>query len=218
VNVLFDAGRMHLPSWDVTELPGYHALFALEPRLRATHGFRSRLRLSMDELARAEGLAGRMRQELSTKRAGYRSVCGGLLAELVVFLARCYSRMRRTEPQSLLRIGRTLSYLERHYAEDIRTEDLLRIAHMSGSSLLRAFRGATGTTPIAYLVRLRIRKAIELLRGGVTVTEAAHRVGFSDSNYFSRQFRKVMGTSPRAFLKRTRERVDGGGPIRRPHP
>jgi AraC-like DNA-binding protein len=59
-------------------------------------------------------------------------------------------------------------------------------------------------TPIAYLIHVRIRRAIDIMRSeGANVTEAAFRVGFSDSNYFSRQFRKVMGVSPRTFLKGT---------------
>ena len=73
---------------------------------------------------------------------------------------------------------------------------------MSKRTFLRVFRAATGATPIAYLIGVRIRRAAELLRqGGVTVTEAAMRVGFEDSNYFSRQFRKVMGVTPRSYAR-----------------
>jgi AraC-like DNA-binding protein len=65
---------------------------------------------------------------------------------------------------------------------------------------MRVFRKATGQTPIEYLVRLRIQKAMELLRTtDRTITEIAMDVGFNDSNYFARQFRRLTDRSPRAF-------------------
>jgi AraC-like DNA-binding protein len=199
---MFQPERLGLPSWDVTQLPGYHALFALEPKLRRRHRFQSRLRLSMNELERVEELIRRLEGELEARRPGYRYAAAGLFTQLIVHLSRCYSEMKQPEPRALLRIAETLSYMERHYAEKISMKDLVRIAHMSESSLLRTFRRALGVTPIAYLIHVRIRRAIDIMRNeGANVTEAAFRVGFSDSNYFSRQFRKVMGTSPRRFMK-----------------
>ena len=71
------------------------------------------------------------------------------------------------------------------------------------SNLMRVFRKATGQTPIEYLVRLRIQRAMDMLRNtDLTVTEIALEVGFNDSNYFTRQFRRILGESPRSFRQR----------------
>ncbi len=202
VNIMFEPNRLGLPSWDIARLPGYHALFSLEPELRRRHRFQSRLRLSMDGVEHVEELIRKLEKELDGRQPGYRYASTGIFTQLIVYLARCYSEMKQAEPRSLLRIAETLSYMERHCAEKISTADLVRIAHMSESSLLRTFRRALGVTPIAYLIHVRIRRAMDIMRNeGANVTEAAFRVGFSDSNYFSRQFRKVMGMSPRRFLK-----------------
>ena len=68
-----------------------------------------------------------------------------------------------------------------------------------------------GVSPIDYLIRLRIRKAAELLcDDGTKVTEAAFRVGFADGNYFSRQFRRVTGLTPGEYRRHAR-RADLGG-------
>ena len=202
VNIMFQPEPLGLPSWDVTGLPGYHALFSLEPTLRRRHRFRSRLRLSMDRLEHVEELIRRLEGELDGKRPGYRYAAAGIFSRLVVYLSRSYREMKQPEPRALLRIAETLSYMERHCAERITMKDLVKIAHMSESSLLRTFRRALGVTPIAYLIHVRIRRAIDIMGNeGANVTEAAFRVGFSDSNYFSRQFRKVMGMSPRDFTK-----------------
>lgn len=68
------------------------------------------------------------------------------------------------------------------------------------SGPLRLFRTATGTTPIEYLLEVRLRRAAELLRRtGLPVGEVAARCGFHDSNYFSKRFRALYGVSPRTF-------------------
>jgi len=59
-----------------------------------------------------------------------------------------------------------------------------------------------GTTPIKYLQRYRIHQAKKLLKeSGLSVTEIALKVGFSDSGYFSRVFHRETGLSPEAFRR-----------------
>jgi len=105
-----------------------------------------------------------------------------------------------TEAHALLRVGHVIGALENDFQKDWKLENLLSIAHMSRSNLMRVFRKATGQTPIEYLIRLRIQRAMALLRNStLSVTEIAFEVGFKDSNYFTRQFRRVLGQSPRSF-------------------
>jgi AraC-like DNA-binding protein len=63
----------------------------------------------------------------------------------------------------------------------------------------------TGDTPIRHLNRLRVRRACELLREGASrsrsITEIAHRCGFSDSAYFNRVFKSFTAKTPRAYRK-----------------
>ena len=47
--------------------------------------------------------------------------------------------------------------------------------------------------PIDYLIRLRLRKAADLLLKGYSVTEAAWNVGYQDPLYFSRLYKKHFG-------------------------
>jgi AraC-like DNA-binding protein/quercetin dioxygenase-like cupin family protein len=203
VNILYLLDGLRLPTDELRILPGYHALFSLEPSYRRRHHFKSRLRLDLEDLARVDDLAERLETELGRREPGFEFMARAFFMQVVGFLSRCYSRMRTDSARPLLRLGEALSHLERNYRDPIRLDELCRIAHMSESSLLRAFRRATGHSPIAYLIRLRILRACDLLRLGETdVTEAAFQVGFTDSNYFTRQFRKVMGESPGRFRKR----------------
>jgi len=202
-NILFDPQRLQMPLADLRGLPGYHALFALEPRFRRQHRFQSRLRLDLEQIAHVTEHLERMRKDLAQQKPGYRFLGLARLMELIGFLSRCYSQTRMPTSRSLLRIGEVITHLETHYADPISLAELARMAHMSDRSLLRAFQETLGHSPIDYLLRCRVRRAAELLRqGDLRMTEVAFAVGFSDSNYFSRQFRRIMGLSPREFRRR----------------
>jgi AraC family L-rhamnose operon transcriptional activator RhaR/AraC family L-rhamnose operon regulatory protein RhaS len=199
-NILFLPKRLRMPMQDIRELPGYHVLFTLEPHYRAKGHFESRLHLEPRERSLVASWVEALDQELVAQKPAYRFLATAHFMQIVGFLSRCYSSRRVPAAAPLLRIGQALSYLEQHFAEPIRLEELERIAHMSRTALLRAFRQALDVSPIDYLIRLRISRASELLRNSeLSVSEIGYRVGFSDSNYFARQFRSVMGTSPRAY-------------------
>ena len=205
INILFDPKLLALPMDYLRDLPGYHALFQVEPRLRAYNRFRNRLHLPEAKLAEAAGIIARLQQELERKTPGYRFQAIAHLMSFIAFVSRCYSLSDRHMDRPLLHMGEVLSFIEQHYLDPITVQQLMRIAHMSESSLMRTFRRVLNRSPIEHVIRVRVLKAAELLRSGdVRVTEVAFDCGFSDSNYFSRQFRQVMGESPREYRARHR--------------
>ena len=67
----------------------------------------------------------------------------------------------------------------------------------------RAFRAAFGTSPLAYIRRVRLENAKALLRTGYySVTETATRCGFDSVSYFSYTFRRETGVTPSAYRER----------------
>jgi len=200
INIMYDPGKIGLPENELRKLPGYCAMFMLEPTYRRQHRFASRLHLKRVPLARVEQLAEEMERECEQAEPGHEVALRAKLLELMVFLSRAYTSTDSTEAHALLRVGNVIGALENDFSKDWKLVDLLSIAHMSSSNLLRVFRKATGQTPIEYLVRLRIQRAMEILRNTeLSITEIAMEVGFNDSNYFTRQFRRVVGTTPRDF-------------------
>ena len=199
VNILFDPKRLRLPMSYLRDVSGYHALFRVEPQLRAQDRFRNRLRLNEEELAEAARMTAGLQQELQRKKPGYRFQGCARLMGLIGYLSRCYSHVNRQSDRSLLRMSEVLSHIEQHFREPLTNSQLTRIAHMSESTLLRTFHRVLGRSPMEHVIRLRVMRAAELLQGDIRITEAAFECGFSDSNYFSRQFRKVMGASPREY-------------------
>lgn len=202
-NVMYDARHISLPATELRRIPGYNAMFVLEPTCRSRHNFTSRLHLERAALAHAEAMLHAMVHEAQHRPVGYEASLLGNLVELMIFLSREYSSIKTTNGKALLRMGQLIGLVEREYARRWRLCDLAAEAHMSASSLLATFKEATGQSPIDYLIRLRIQRAAELLRKSTeSISEVAFAVGFEDSNYFSRQFRRTMHTSPREYRRR----------------
>ena len=201
VNILFDPRHLHLALADVGDIPGYQALFCVEPQLRSQTRLGNRLQLAPDELALAAQLIVRLQSELGERKPGYRFAACACLMDLILYLSRCYTTTDTPGGNgAILRLGEVLSFIEKHFAESIRMTQLARLAHMSESSLLRTFQKVMGRSPLDHLIRVRIGKSMELLRHpDVRVTDAAFQCGFHDSNYFTRQFRKITGRTPRQF-------------------
>jgi AraC family L-rhamnose operon transcriptional activator RhaR/AraC family L-rhamnose operon regulatory protein RhaS len=202
INVLFDPVHLRMELVDLPSLAGYRALFALEPAWRKRHQFQSRLRLSPKDLTFVIGLIDQLEDELRTRAAGFGFIATALFMQLVGYLSRCYSLSKSPDSRALLRIAEAISHLETHYQEPIDLDDLARISHTSRRSFIRAFRAAMRSSPIAYLIQLRINRAADLLRrSDRSITDIAYHVGFDDSNYFTRQFHKVIGVSPRIYRR-----------------
>jgi AraC-like DNA-binding protein len=83
--------------------------------------------------------------------------------------------------------------------------DLSLEAELSAWHFLRAFRGAFGETPHAFLTRLRLQRARDLLTvSSRPVTEICFDVGFTSLGSFCTLFRRQVGLSPAAFRRTVR--------------
>lgn len=76
----------------------------------------------------------------------------------------------------------------------------------------REFSRRLGTSPARFQESKRMEIGMQLLEAGLSVTDAAHRLGFQDSYYFSRLFKQHIGISPRGWQQQLRLRRDGQWP------
>jgi len=76
---------------------------------------------------------------------------------------------------------------------------LARAVGLSTSHLRRCFKAAFGRTPMAYLERVRMEEAVQLMKDGVlSIKEVARKVGYRDANNFSTAFKRVYGSPPQS--------------------
>jgi AraC family L-rhamnose operon transcriptional activator RhaR/AraC family L-rhamnose operon regulatory protein RhaS len=141
-----------------------------------------------------------MREESEKRIPGYRCCQMGYFMALLGKICRLYTENMDNIHEPSLNIGKIISLLNSNYNKDIRLADILQKTGMSKNTFLRNFKRATGSTPIDYLIHIRVLKASSLLQEtDMSISEIGYKVGFADSNYFSRVFRKVTGLTPREF-------------------
>jgi AraC-like DNA-binding protein len=200
LNILYQPDQIKLALLDLPSVPGYHAMFTLEPAWRSRHQCKSRLKMTSKELTLVIELIEQLEKELATRQSGFGFMAMAMLMQIIGTLSRAYGKRPSADRRALLRIGESLSFLESNLEKDICVDSLANIAHMSKRSFLRAFQQATGSSPIAWLIEQRIQRAALLLRRTeYNITEIAFQVGFTDSNYFTRQFTKLTGLSPSRY-------------------
>ncbi|MFE9684276.1 GlxA family transcriptional regulator [Streptomyces sp. NPDC002701] len=95
-----------------------------------------------------------------------------------------------------------LSWMEENAGRDLTLEDIAARAGTSARTLNRRFREQTGTTPLQWLHRARVRTAQHLLE---TTTHPVERIavqaGFGSPTAFRDRFKRVVGTSPQAYRR-----------------
>jgi len=99
-------------------------------------------------------------------------------------------------------IYNVLSYVSENYSREIDSAALARVSGLSADHLARQFKSVMSMTPIEYLRRFRVAKAMDMLKAtGMPIADIATAVGFGDISIFSRVFKQTVGVSPAVFRK-----------------
>lgn len=203
VNIHYQPTQLGMRLYDLTSVPGYLAIFPQESSSPPS----GQLHLVGRELLQVTELTDRLEAELQAREAGFGFMAMALFMQITGMLSRCHDRDPAADRRARLRIAEALSHMERHLPREVGLDQLASIAQLSKRSFLRVFQAATGSSPLAWVIEQRIKRACHLLRQtDRRITEIAFDVGFNDSNYFTRQFTKITGISPRNY--RLRQAVD----------
>lgn len=95
-----------------------------------------------------------------------------------------------------------LAWLQDNLGRDLTLTDIASHAGTSTRTLIRRFRDQTGTTPLQWLHRARIRKAQHLLETTAhPIERIAHQVGFRSPTAFRDRFKRTTGVSPQTYRR-----------------
>ena len=142
----------------------------------------------------------KMRDELIKCSWGYEEMLTYLFRELMLMMPQVSGFIQEE-------IERAKDYFEEHYNEEISIEQYAASRSMSTSWFNRSFRGAVGTSPMKYILDIRIRNAQVLLETtDYSIANIAAVIGYDNPMYFSRMFRKAKGLSPAKYRKTYREK------------
>lgn len=99
-----------------------------------------------------------------------------------------------------LQIKQAAAYMESEFHRLQSLDDVAGAAGLSKYYFTRMFTKTTGISPMDYVTKLRIEKAVQLLRSSpLSVEEIAYAVGYTSGSYFSKVFRSRVGFPPADF-------------------
>jgi len=101
-----------------------------------------------------------------------------------------------------IRINQALAYLNQHLHQKIKINELARQANFSVFHFQRIYKLLQGETPYETILRLRLEKAVSMLKFSTdSIQYIAFACGFDSPENFSRQFKSRFKMAPSAFQK-----------------
>ncbi|WP_342245783.1 AraC family transcriptional regulator [Pseudomonas sp. OTU5201] len=95
------------------------------------------------------------------------------------------------------RITRAIDWLNKHYTDTLRIEDLAKRVNLSASTLHQRFKAVTAMSPLQYQKQLRLQEARRLIISeGFDVSSACFQVGYESPSQFSREYSRLFGVAP----------------------
>lgn len=96
-----------------------------------------------------------------------------------------------------------LQYIQAHYHTELSLEKVASVVYLNPVYFSQLFKQKVGQGFKEYVTRLRMRRAMELLRDSeLKIGDIAERVGYPDVRHFSQIFRKRTGSTPSDFRQR----------------
>ncbi len=117
----------------------------------------------------------------------------------------CLALKERNEKEDGDLIYRTVSYIARHFTEQVTLGSMAKDLYISPFALSRVFSGTFHTNFNRYLNESRLDYALSLLRHtDQSITEIYENAGFESQRTFNRFFSERMHMTPREYRKNIR--------------
>ena len=202
-NIIYERNHFQEIKNEFRELPGFNALLVYEPLFRKNQPFKAFLHLSSQQLENIKLLIKQIKEEQEKKDSGADKVIEYIFRQLIVILCRYYNKSKSRNAKGILKISSAIDFMEENFADKVTIETLYKMLNMSSATFRRTFKSITGSSPIDFLIRLRIEKAAEMMRANpsIRVLEVCYGVGFENSGYFGNKFKKIIGTTPKKYIK-----------------
>ncbi len=105
----------------------------------------------------------------------------------------------RNRTQSAQNYATIMQAIHQNLHRRLTVPELAALCNMSEINLQKTFSRYAGVGVMEYFSRIKMQRAIELLRQGLSVKETALQLGYKDQNYFSTSFKRITGQSPSVY-------------------
>ncbi len=109
----------------------------------------------------------------------------------------CVSTASST-PEAIV-FRKAINYLNNNLTGQPTVSETARFCNVSLASLKRTFEKYAGIGVHQYLLKLKIKVAMDLLESGESVSTVSERTGFNNQSYFSKAFKRETGKTPSEY-------------------
>ncbi len=156
-----------------------------------------------DPLILGIGIA--LKTEIESQGMGGHLYIDSLTTTLAVHLLRHYSTKKLPIPAnkdglSNYKLRQVIDYINDQIDRNFTLAELAAIANMSPNYFASLFKQSTGYAPHQYTIRLRVKRAKQLLhKRELSIAEIAHSLGFAHQSHLNRHFKRIVGVTPKVF-------------------
>jgi AraC-like DNA-binding protein len=123
------------------------------------------------------------------------ALCSNIMQVLKEYISVRLSLESKAQP-----FDDVIKFMHSNMQRQLKIEELAALSFMQPTYFIKKFKSAVGESPIVYLNKLRIYRAIYLLAStNDTLSDIAKSVGIFDSSYFSRMFKAYSNTTPSEY-------------------
>jgi len=201
INLYWNPEKYHAPELPEPLASRLNDLIPLHPMLG--HRLNRIVRLELDDPEETHRLLFRLYNEQNEEDPGSEAAIDALFRLLLIEICRSASIVPKSNEEEFNpRMEKIRLYLEKHYTEPIRVEQLCELSGLKEANLCRQFKKYTGLSVGEYLKQRRLSDAMLQLRTtGNKILTICYDCGFSDITYFNRIFRKAIGKTPSEYRK-----------------
>ena len=129
--------------------------------------------------------------------------------EIKAYLDRIFDRMQQSDAKkeaydTVSLVSKAQKYIRDNIYKDISQEETANYLYICPSYLSRMFKKQTGENFLQYVTRVKMEKAVELLRDPqYKAYQVSEMLGYKTPKYFARLFRNHTGMNPSEYRSKT---------------
>ncbi|MCX7841778.1 MAG: AraC family transcriptional regulator [Clostridia bacterium] len=175
----------------------------LKPFFDRSSNFSNKIDSKSDIGKKIFQLLAEIEEEYTRQPVGYKLMIKAKLLHIITYLIRHFQDSEKqlesisSKSSKLKKLESVFEYINLNYSRRITLEDLSSLVFMSPNYFCSFFKDSTGFTPVEYLNKIRISKAVEYLKTtDKGVYDISLNCGFSNLANFNKMFKRFTGLTP----------------------
>ena len=156
----------------------------------------------------ADDILRTMVEEIIKNGKNSKQICEYYLKILLLNLSDWFIDLKKIKQTDYQTFTKCKNIFDKEFVKLVSIDEIAIKCGLSQQHLSRIFKKYIDTTPLNYLIKLKMNRAAVLLLGtDFTISQIAQSLSYNDQFYFSKVFKKIYGVSPLEYRKSIRNKI-----------